>query len=65
MNPMNMFETIRNKRVLVTGGGSGIGASIAELFAQHGAVVGIHYHANKSSMETLAGKAGFKTENRS
>jgi 3-oxoacyl-[acyl-carrier protein] reductase len=59
---MPMFDTIRNKRVLVTGGGSGIGASVAELFAQHGAVVGIHYHANKASLETLAGKSGFQNK---
>lgn len=38
-----MFETVKDKKVLVTGAGSGIGASIAGLFASHGACVGIHY----------------------
>lgn len=40
-----MFEDIRNKRVLITGASSGIGACTAELFASYGAVVGIHYNA--------------------
>jgi NAD(P)-dependent dehydrogenase (short-subunit alcohol dehydrogenase family) len=41
---MTMFDAIQGKRVLVTGASSGIGACTAELFARHGAVIGIHYH---------------------
>jgi 3-oxoacyl-[acyl-carrier protein] reductase len=43
---MTMFDAIRGKRVLITGSGSGIGACMAELFAAHGAVVGVHYHSS-------------------
>lgn len=42
-----MFETIKGKRVLVTGASSGIGASIAKLFASYGAFVGLHYRKSK------------------
>ena len=48
-----MFEDIRGKRVLVTGASSGIGACTAELFARHGAVVGIHYHTGEASARGL------------
>lgn len=43
-----MFD-IDGKRVLITGASTGIGASIAELFASYGARIGIHY--NKSEKE--------------
>jgi 3-oxoacyl-[acyl-carrier protein] reductase len=37
---------LSGKAVLVTGGGSGIGAAAAEAFGRYGAKVGIHYHSS-------------------
>jgi 3-oxoacyl-[acyl-carrier protein] reductase len=51
-----MFEAIRGRRVLITGSGSGIGACMAELFAAHGAVVGIHYHRSEESARNVHGR---------
>ncbi len=44
-----MFQSLDNKRVLVTGALSGIGAATAELFSRYGAVVGIHYNSSGKS----------------
>ncbi|MEE4254762.1 MAG: SDR family oxidoreductase [Desulfuromusa sp.] len=41
---------LRGKVVLITGGGSGIGAAIAEAFGRYGANVGIHYHSSDSEL---------------
>lgn len=51
-----MFESLQDKRVLVTGGATGIGACTAELFAQQGVTVGIHYNSNKPEAEILAAR---------
>lgn len=48
-----MFEAIKGVKVLVTGAGSGIGASTAHLFGQYGAVVGVHYHRSKDNAEKV------------
>jgi 3-oxoacyl-[acyl-carrier protein] reductase len=45
----NTLLKIMDMRVLITGASTGIGACTAELFASHGAKVGIHY--NKSEVE--------------
>ncbi len=51
-----MFESIRGKKVLVTGASSGIGWEIALLFANYGASVGIHYNKNKGKAIELQKK---------
>lgn len=50
-----LYQDLKGKKVLVTGSSSGIGAATAELFAQQGALVGVHYNQTEDgARQTLA-----------
>ncbi len=51
-----MEISLKNKIVLVTGASGGIGASTAELMAEAGATVVIHYNKNKPAAESVLKK---------
>ena len=55
---MTSFADLKNKRVLIIGASTGIGAAVARGFAQCGARVGIHYNASKEPAEALAKEIG-------
>lgn len=48
-----MFEGIKDKRVLITGASGGMGAAFAELFADYGARLGLHYAKNEDEASRL------------
>ena len=48
-----LFESIKDKKVLVTGASTGIGACIAELFSSYGAIVGIHYRQSEEEASVV------------
>ncbi len=50
------MNALKDKKALVTGGGSGIGKAIARELAGQGAKVIIHCFSSKASAETLAGE---------
>lgn len=49
-----MMDSLKGKKALVTGGGSGIGRAVAKELARWGAEVAIHYHASRQPAEELA-----------
>ncbi|MHC4345622.1 MAG: SDR family NAD(P)-dependent oxidoreductase, partial [Planctomycetota bacterium] len=44
-------EDLKDKRVLVTGSSSGIGAAAAELFSSQGSFLGVHYFQTRDGAE--------------
>ncbi len=60
---MSMLDDLNGKRVLVTGGSTGIGAAVAHGYAAHGAAVAVHYNKSKREAEQVVAdinKAGGK-----
>src|SRR5436190_22439493 len=60
---MSMLDDLKGKRVLVTGGSTGIGAAVARGYAAHGAAVAVHYNKSKDEAEKVVAdikKAGGK-----
>lgn len=49
-----ILDDIKGKRVLVTGGSSGIGAAAAKGFHDHGADVAVHYFSGEKAAKALA-----------
>ena len=56
MSAHQMSQQLINKRVFVTGGSRGIGASIVRELAARGAIVGFSYSSRKESAEALLGE---------
>lgn len=48
------MDSLKGKKALVTGGGSGIGRAVAKELARWGAEVAIHYHTSRQPAEELA-----------
>ncbi len=51
-----VFSDLKGKRVLVTGGSTGIGAAIVSAFAEQGARVAIHFNESHDAAAALQGK---------
>jgi len=49
-----LYDSLRGRRVLVTGSSRGIGARIAEAFGEYGAVVGVHYNRSAEQAAEVA-----------
>ena len=47
------MATLEGRKVLVTGGASGIGRAIVREFASHSAIIGIHYHQSEKAANAL------------
>lgn len=55
-----MVTDLQDRRILITGSSTGIGATVAQAYARLGAVVTVHYNASRDQAETLV--KGIKAE---
>ena len=51
---MSKIDDLSGKRVLITGGSSGIGAAAARAFAKHGARLALHFNSHESAAREFA-----------
>lgn len=51
-----MLDDLRNKRALITGSSTGIGAAVAKEFARLGVAVAVHGNKNAEAAEAVAGE---------
>ena len=49
-----IFSEFKNKKILITGGSTGIGAELAKAFAEQGAIVGLHYLSSEEAANQVA-----------
>ncbi len=47
------MATLKNQTLFITGGSRGIGRACANMFAEHGARVAVHYHRNQAAAEVM------------
>jgi NAD(P)-dependent dehydrogenase (short-subunit alcohol dehydrogenase family) len=63
-----MFEDLKGRVALVTGGATGIGGAISAAFGAAGMKVAVHYHAGSEAAQSVADRirgAGGAAEKRS
>ena len=48
------FPEFKNKKILITGGSTGIGAELAKAFAKQGATVALHYLSSGDAANQVA-----------
>jgi 3-oxoacyl-[acyl-carrier protein] reductase len=54
-------NSIKEKKILITGASQGIGASISTIFAENGALIGLHYNESEDQVKKLKTKIGKNT----
>ena len=48
------FSEFKKKKILITGGSTGIGAELAKAFAKQGAIIGLHYLSSEDAAKQVA-----------
>ncbi|MFD1417141.1 SDR family oxidoreductase [Oceanobacillus jeddahense] len=60
---MAKFDTLKDKVVVVAGGGKNLGALVSKKYAEEGAKIIVHYHSNSSKEEAEQTVSSIKSKN--